>query len=621
MIVLREKIRTMARGLFVATVMIVASAKASDTNVTGAANEYGSVSIESPRFLSEEDYQRMLDALSKSPDVKLPAKEKAYVDGYTPTYVFVCEACGKSTRYWGRGIVMTDHAEDMRKLMQEIRNCGCDARLDDTYLCQYCHSERFFLERRPVAAVLSRGVQQIPLCGGILRYVPQELPVEVTGWSEDGGMRYSLRTDKPYSILERSSVDTDGRVTRDAYVSSFVPVWCDLANGNVVRLDKTEGVGGGTGGDTMRSLRKGDRVVVEDLPPPSGANLVDTNDYSKYCLVTTPDIGIRTYWGCSAFEHDVTNFRYETGVSAPFGPFYLSVNGGVKRQVKAFDLKVLLAFLKDEPIVHHGFDYRCTTKSRIQWLKELLLSNEESVEKSRLELSDPCITWARREQNAVDACRNALLAAAREGYVARMDWQTVSNQVMRASKDNETGMAAELCKAVLAKVDCMRAVGELLQENSMGYRFSNGTLAGQSVVEVKPSGLVVNGGVFSKEKMMTWSNLFSEHGECMDALYAFCLKKGQRRTYLQRIRQRIGFPLLKKYMVENPPAQLERYADEVHRIREDKNLILDRWPEFFPEVPLRGDHSKGDWPLHRAYLGALLDDTGTVELPLNPFAY
>lgn len=140
-------------------------------------------------------------------------------------------------------------------------------------------------------------------------------------------------------------------------------------------------------------------------------------------------------------------------------------------------------------------------------------------------------------------------------------------------------------------------------------------------MEVKPSGLVVNGGVFSKEKMMTWSNLFSEHGECMDALYAFCLKKGQRRTYLQRIRQRIGFPLLKKYMVENPPAQLERYADEVHRIREDKNLILDRWPEFFPEVPLRGDHSKGDWPLRRAYLGALLDDTGTVELPLNPFAY
>ena len=66
MIVLREKIRTMARGLFVAAVMIVASAKASDTNVTGATNEYGSVSIESPRFLSEEDCQRMLDALSKS---------------------------------------------------------------------------------------------------------------------------------------------------------------------------------------------------------------------------------------------------------------------------------------------------------------------------------------------------------------------------------------------------------------------------------------------------------------------------------------------------------------------------------------------------------------------------
>lgn len=574
---------------------------------------------ESARILEDADYRIMLENLEKSPDVKLPCRERMFADGYTPTYLFVCAACGRSTRYWGSGILTYEHVGRARRLVSEIQSLGCAAKLDDTRLCQHCHPERFCTERRPVSAVLLRGVQEIPLCSGGLRYVPESLPVEITGWSDDGGLHYSLKTDKPYSILDRSLVDADGLITKDVYVSSFVSILSDPEKGMTVRLDSTQGGGSGLWG-VNRSISRGERVVVKDLLPPDGDGFADTNAYSRFCLVTTPGKKMKTSWSCSAKAKDVGEFHYENGVVAPFAPLFLSINGGARRRVTVYDLKVLLSFLKNDPVVYYGLDC-CATKSKVKRLEELLLSTDESLAQSQKELAELCVTRARREKNAADAFKRAFLLSAQSGLVAHMDWNAISNRVANAVEKDDRQANEYLLKVMLEKVNLMRKAGDVLRSYGIGYVFAKGNLSGWRVRECTAEGLVMEGGFFSRKRVVSWVALFNESRDCVQELFSHCLRKEMR--LFVRCRARIGFAMLQKYMAPNPQASIDLYANYVQQICEGtrNEYVHENMYTYFPEVFLTERWKGARMRLSQAHLSALLDDTNTVDMPMCPYPH
>lgn len=347
-------------------------------------------------YYTSDELEKMIVALENSQDVCVPKPQKIYVDGVREEYVFKCSMCGKSTRYWRLGCIDSGHIDAIRGLVQEIRSLGCDISLDDTRLCQHCHPERFVVERRPVSAVLTKGVQSIPNVSGGLRYVPKEMAVKVYGTSS--GATCGITTDNPYVVIERSSVDSNGRLNQDVHASSFVVLVQDeVSRKYIVYLSCKEC-------DESRSLFKGDKVVVEDLPKPESLeyDIVDTNDYSRFCIAIPVDRKLSGYWGCRVHTNDVVDVKYDSGVDAWMGPVFVSVNGGPKRLVKEVDLLLIKAFLRSQQLVYVDFGYCVSTKSKVKRLRELLIPTEESAIQSAKELSELYVTPARKRHFHAD---------------------------------------------------------------------------------------------------------------------------------------------------------------------------------------------------------------------------
>lgn len=110
-------------------------------------------------FFTAEDYRKMLDKLDRSDDVNIPKpRGMPSCSGKRSNYIYVCAVCGKETLYRQDDSVDFEHIENIRNLVKEIRNLGCDATLDESRLCRFCHPERFVIERRPVTVTLRSGV-------------------------------------------------------------------------------------------------------------------------------------------------------------------------------------------------------------------------------------------------------------------------------------------------------------------------------------------------------------------------------------------------------------------------------------------------------------------------------
>lgn len=546
-------------------------------------------------FLTTADYRRMLEALEKSPDVAIPKPLDLCVMGERPTYLFLCSVCGKETRYWREGFVDCGHIKHLRKLVEEIRGMRCDARLDDTWLCQHCHPERFALERRPVAAVLRKGLQEIPNQLSWKRYVPKDLELSVKEVGH-GGAIYWLETRRPYTVVDRSALDSENRLTRDVYALSFIPVlvgdpWepdrlCEI------RLAATQGVGGVCLDDVHRALPKGTKVMVEDIPPPIGDGLTGTNDWFKYCLVTTPAWEMSGCWGCCAKITDVSNVRYEYGVNGSFYPVFLSVNGGVKLLVGERELNVLIAFLTGNPIATYNFDYCCTTKSKVDWLRRLLVPGSEPESLKVYESSKSYVSETRRRLDyAASRCpefRDAIM----NGSLLRMEWDSVSNLVAKAEVATDWDRRMRL--RAFRSIEAMRQAESLIRRHCDGFYFNSGYFCGGCVVMAHANGLLLKFGSVSEERIVLWTDLFSKERGFARKLFDQCVRrewpdvKAEDRPALPQL----GFVLLLKYVVPEVPSPMESYMNDVFKIRErmkpshslDEDIKL-----LFPDIPIPGN--------------------------------
>lgn len=545
-------------------------------------------------FLTTADYRRMLDALAKSPDVEIPKPLVTCVMGERPTYQFVCSVCGKETRYWREGFIDWCHIESLRKLVEVIRGLRCDARLDDTWLCQHCHPERFALERRPVSAVLKKGLQRIPGQSTCMRYVPRELEVSVKDVSRDG-WRNLLVTKRPYTIVERSALDAENRLTRDVYASSFIPVigehpWKPKRQYEI-RLAETQGIGGSID-SVKRGLNKGTKVTVEDMPPPVGECLVGTNDWSRYCLVTTPDWEIAGYWGCSVRMTDVTNVRYEYGVNGSFYPVFLSVNGGAKLRVGVRELSVLQAFLTGDPLAVYSMDRCCTTKSNIDWLRKLLLPEAGLGSVDADESAQSYIYEARqRLDQSVARCpefRDAII----NGCLQRMEWDVVSNLVVKAGGTTDSDRRMRL--RTLRSIEAMRQADALIRRHCEGFFFNSGRFGGGYVMKALDSGLLLEVGSDREERLLPWILLFSQERAFARKIFDQCIQREWPDVKSEDVPTlpQIGFVLLIKYIVPDVPSSKEIYVNDFFRIRvrARKSQLLDEDLKLmFPEIPFPGN--------------------------------
>lgn len=546
-------------------------------------------------FLTTADYRRMLEALENSPDVAIPKPPDLCVMGERPTYLFLCSVCGKETRYWREEFVDCGHIKYLRKLVEEIRGMRCDARLDDTWLCQYCHPERFAFERRPVAAVLRKGLQKIPNHSGWERYVPKDLELSVKD-VDHGGAIYWLETRRPYTVVERSALDSENRLTREVYATSFIPVrvgdpWksdrlCDI------RLAATQGVGGVRLDDVHRALPKGTKVSVEDIPPPIGDGLTGTTDWSKYCLVTTPDCEMSGYWGCSVKITDVSNVRYEDGVNGSFYPVFLSVNGGAKLLVGERELNVLMAFLTGNPIATYNFDYCCATKSNADWLRRLLVSGKNTESLNAHESSKSYVSEARqRLENAASRCpefRDAIM----NGCLQRMEWNLVSNLV--AKTEVVMGLDRRMRLRTFRSIEAMQQAEALIRRHCDGFYFNSGFYGGGCVLMAHTNGLLLKFGYEPDERIVPWTDLFSKERNFARKLFDQCIQREwpDVRAEDRPALPQLGFVLLLKYVVPEVPSPLESYMNDVFQIRErmkpshslDEDIKL-----MFPDIPIPGN--------------------------------
>ena len=573
-------------------------------------------------FLSESELREMIEKLEASPDVAPPECEKTFVDGEFSDYRFVCSKCGGSTHYWGGCSVTDDHIETFRRQVEVVRSLGCDARLDDAMLCMSCHPERFLLERRPIAARLKRGVQTIPLHTGLMRYVPKEMEVQIRSFSVcHDGAYYGIKADTPYSIVERTLVGNNGRIVSDVFAPSFIPV----VDGRILEpAGRTDQMTGRRIAEyeVFRNWRKGSFVITEDISRDS--HLVDTNDCCRrYCLVMNPVMRTGTYWGCTVWPSHLKDIRYGTGVVAPFGPVFLSVNGGAKRRVNGLDMKVLISFLKCDPFVQDDENHYSTTKSHVGRLRSLVLPDEESRRQSTEELSQPSITYHRTEKNLAEEFKKSFRDAIEMGFADRMDFKGMSNFVSKVSVPENDFIFGCIRQQMMRKIEVMSLASDLLRSVGSGYSFTNATLSGYRVLDVSERGLLVQRDDLGKKCTLMWPFVFRDHLDCARELFWNCLWRSRnvrRGPFRRKVLVYLGFAALCKYMPGHVPAPLFTYEQDVWKAYEEcgghsyrKEVV-----GMFPEVKLPGGRDGKPIESWIVRCAALLDDTRNVEYLNNP---